>query len=102
MCSPLESGDLPPVMVNPEVSLDPVRDAILHLRERVEDLCNQELGKITKQGLLVKCSHFDAPYFLFVFSLFSSQSLFLFPVNDTTLFTLKGCKFPTYIFSLSV
>ncbi|XP_026219915.1 uncharacterized protein trim25l isoform X4 [Anabas testudineus] len=60
MCSPLESGDLPPVMVNPEVSLDPVRDAILHLRERVEDLCNQELGKITKQ------------------------------VNDTTLFTLKG------------
>ncbi|XP_047432419.1 E3 ubiquitin/ISG15 ligase TRIM25 [Mugil cephalus] len=58
ICSPLESGDLPPVQVNPEASFEPVRDAILDLRERVEDLCNQELGKITKQ------------------------------VNDTTLFTL--------------
>eukprot|EP00064_Thunnus_orientalis_P016059 superscaffoldBa00003101_g16122 len=55
---PLESGDLPPVVVNPEASFEPVRDAILDLREQVEDLCNQELGKITKQ------------------------------VNDTTLFTL--------------
>nr|XP_046237976.1 E3 ubiquitin/ISG15 ligase TRIM25 [Scatophagus argus] len=59
MCTPLESGDLPPVVVNPEASLEPVRDAILDLREKVEDLCNQELSKITKQ------------------------------VNDTTLFTLK-------------
>ncbi|XP_071319931.1 E3 ubiquitin/ISG15 ligase TRIM25 [Trachinotus anak] len=58
MCSPLESGDLPTVVVNPEASFEPVRDAILDLRERVEDLCNQELGKITKQ------------------------------VNDTTMFTL--------------
>ncbi|GLD64842.1 E3 ubiquitin-protein ligase Midline-1-like isoform X1 [Lates japonicus] len=58
MCSPLESGDLPPVVVNPEASFEPVRDSILDLREKVEDLCNQELGKITKQ------------------------------VNDTTLFTL--------------
>ncbi|KAM6893495.1 E3 ubiquitin/ISG15 ligase TRIM25 [Xenentodon cancila] len=58
MCSPLESGDLPAVHVNPSASFEPVRDAVLALRERVEDLCNQELGKITKQ------------------------------VNDTTLFTL--------------
>ncbi|KAG8004611.1 Tripartite motif-containing protein 16 [Nibea albiflora] len=58
MCSPLESGDLPPVVVNPEASFEPVREAILDLREKVEDLCNQELSKITKQ------------------------------VNDTTLFTL--------------
>ncbi|XP_054864515.1 E3 ubiquitin/ISG15 ligase TRIM25 isoform X2 [Amphiprion ocellaris] len=58
MCSPLESGDLPTVQVNPDASFEPVRDAILDLREKVEDLCNQELGKITKQ------------------------------VNDTTLFTL--------------
>ncbi|XP_051798318.1 E3 ubiquitin/ISG15 ligase TRIM25 [Acanthochromis polyacanthus] len=49
MCSPLESGDLPTVQVNPEASFEPVRDAILDLREKVEDLCNQELGKITKQ-----------------------------------------------------
>ncbi|KAM9334218.1 E3 ubiquitin/ISG15 ligase TRIM25 isoform 2-T2 [Symphorus nematophorus] len=62
MCSPLESGDLPPVLVNPEASFEPVRDAILDLREKVEDLCNQELGKITKQ------------------------------VNDTTLFTLGESK----------
>ncbi|XP_044044111.1 E3 ubiquitin/ISG15 ligase TRIM25 isoform X2 [Siniperca chuatsi] len=58
MCSPLESGALPTVVVNPEASFDPVRDSILDIRERVEDLCNEELGKITKQ------------------------------VNDTTLFTL--------------
>nr|XP_020447576.1 E3 ubiquitin/ISG15 ligase TRIM25-like [Monopterus albus] len=58
MCSPLESGDLPPLVVNPDASFEPVKNTILDLRERVEDLCNQELGKITKQ------------------------------VNDTTLFTL--------------
>lgn len=51
MCSPLESGDLPAVKVNHEASFEPVRDTILGLKERVEDLCNQELGKITKQGL---------------------------------------------------
>lgn len=50
MCSPLESGDLPTVVVNLEASFEPVRDVILDLREQVEDLCNQELGKITKQG----------------------------------------------------
>uniref|UniRef100_A0A673BD31 Tripartite motif containing 25, like n=2 Tax=Sphaeramia orbicularis TaxID=375764 RepID=A0A673BD31_9TELE len=49
MCSPLESGDLPTVHVNPEASFEPLRDAILDLREHVEDLCNQELSKITKQ-----------------------------------------------------
>lgn len=51
MCTPLESGDLPTVVVNPEASFEPVRDAVLDIRDRVEDLCNQELGKITKQGL---------------------------------------------------
>ncbi|XP_056286848.1 uncharacterized protein trim25l isoform X2 [Pseudoliparis swirei] len=59
VCSPLESGELPAVTVNPDASFEPMRDAILDLRDRVEDLCNQELGKITKQ------------------------------VNDVTLFTLK-------------
>ncbi|KAK1876856.1 E3 ubiquitin/ISG15 ligase TRIM25 [Dissostichus eleginoides] len=58
LCNPLESGDLPTVVVNPEASFEPVRDAILDLRDKIEDICNQELGKITKQ------------------------------VNDTTLFTL--------------
>ncbi|KAK5847499.1 hypothetical protein PBY51_016621 [Eleginops maclovinus] len=59
LCNPLESGDLPTVVVNPEASFEPVRDAILDLRDKIEELCNQELGKITKQ------------------------------VNDTTLFTLR-------------
>ncbi|KAJ4918816.1 hypothetical protein JOQ06_022157 [Pogonophryne albipinna] len=58
LSNPLESGDLPTVVVNPEASFEPVRDAILDLRDKIEDICNQELGKITKQ------------------------------VNDTTLFTL--------------
>lgn len=50
MSSPLECGDLPVVHANTGASFEPVHDAILALRERVEDLCNQELGKITKQG----------------------------------------------------
>lgn len=90
MCSPLESGDLPTVVVNPEASFEPVRDAVLDLRERVEDLCNQELDKITKQGQS-KC--------LFLFPLFLSCSYHCnnhivcsFPVNDTTLFTLGDGK----------
>ncbi|XP_061908145.1 tripartite motif-containing protein 16 isoform X1 [Entelurus aequoreus] len=49
MCSPLESGDLPPVQVNQEASFEPVRDAILDLRDQVEELCNLELSKITKK-----------------------------------------------------
>lgn len=49
MSDPLESGDLPPVQINPEASFEPVRDVILDLRERVEELCNKELGKISKQ-----------------------------------------------------
>ncbi|CAJ1087024.1 tripartite motif-containing protein 16 [Xyrichtys novacula] len=61
MCSPLESGDLPPVLVNSDASFEPVREAVLDLREKIEDMCNNELGRITKQ------------------------------VNDTTLFTLKDC-----------
>ncbi|XP_049609415.1 E3 ubiquitin/ISG15 ligase TRIM25 [Syngnathus scovelli] len=49
MCSPLESGDLPAVQVNLDASFEPVREAILDLRERVEDMCNLELGNITKK-----------------------------------------------------
>ncbi|XP_068612626.1 E3 ubiquitin/ISG15 ligase TRIM25 [Brachionichthys hirsutus] len=62
MSSPLESGDLPRVVANPDASLEPVRDAIMDLREKVEDMCNQELVKITKQ------------------------------VNDTSLFTLGNAN----------
>ena len=39
------------MLANPEASYEPVRDFILDLREKVEDLCNQELDKITKTGL---------------------------------------------------
>ncbi|XP_072288384.1 E3 ubiquitin/ISG15 ligase TRIM25 isoform X2 [Eucyclogobius newberryi] len=49
MCSPLESGEIPSVHVNHEASFEPIRDAVLDLREKVEDLCNNELGKISKQ-----------------------------------------------------
>ncbi|XP_077370502.1 E3 ubiquitin/ISG15 ligase TRIM25 [Festucalex cinctus] len=62
MCSPLESGDLPAVQVNHDASFEPVRDAILDLREQVEELCNLELGKISKK------------------------------VNETTLFTLGAAS----------
>ncbi|KAM4538041.1 tripartite motif-containing protein 16 [Fundulus diaphanus] len=49
MSSPLECGDLPPVKVNADATFEPVREAVLALRNRVEDLCNQELGNITKR-----------------------------------------------------
>lgn len=78
MSSPLETGDLPAVAVNQEASFEPIRDAVLDLRERVEDMCNQELAKISKQGsaaeaLLVPpaslfTSHLSLPYCLFSFS----------------------------------
>ncbi|MEQ2194768.1 hypothetical protein XENOCAPTIV_002669, partial [Xenoophorus captivus] len=38
------------LQVNSDATFDPVREAVLALRDRVEDLCNHELGKITKQG----------------------------------------------------
>lgn len=75
MCTPLETGDLPPVVVNPEASFEPVRDVILDLREKVEDLCNQELSKITKQGL--SQVSFYRPFILISYLFFIvSSSLF--------------------------
>lgn len=80
MCSPLESGDLPTVVVNPEASFEPVREAVLDIRDRVEDLCNQELGKITKQGLsqesylVLSYLYLLMPYLLFILSSVSFQS----------------------------
>ncbi|XP_035984423.1 E3 ubiquitin/ISG15 ligase TRIM25 [Fundulus heteroclitus] len=49
MSSPLECGDQPPVKVNVDATFEPVLEAVLALRNRVEDLCNQELGNITKR-----------------------------------------------------
>ena len=51
LCSPFECNDLSCVVANPEATFEPVREAILNLRERVEDMCNVELGKITKTGV---------------------------------------------------
>lgn len=99
MCSPLASGDLPPVVANPEASFDPVRDAVLDLRERVEDLCNKELGKITKQGQIYRS---DALSWLTTVSSFLISSSSVFPANDTTLFTLKDCKFLTSVSSVKL
>uniref|UniRef100_A0A3Q2XXJ2 Tripartite motif containing 25, like n=1 Tax=Hippocampus comes TaxID=109280 RepID=A0A3Q2XXJ2_HIPCM len=59
--NPLESGDLPAVQVNHDASFEPVRDAILDLRERVEDLCNLELDKITKKVREISLDSIQAP-----------------------------------------
>lgn len=79
MSSPLESGDLPTVVVNPEASFEPVRDAILDLREKVEDLCNQELGKITKQGPPARLLIEFSPFYVFLRFILSSV-----PLQSTT------------------
>ncbi|XP_076871291.1 E3 ubiquitin/ISG15 ligase TRIM25 isoform X2 [Brachyhypopomus gauderio] len=47
LCSP-ELTSMGSVTVNPDATFSPVQSAILELRERVEDMCNQELDKINK------------------------------------------------------
>uniref|UniRef100_M4A0S0 Tripartite motif containing 25, like n=1 Tax=Xiphophorus maculatus TaxID=8083 RepID=M4A0S0_XIPMA len=49
MSSPLDCGDLPAVHVNHNATFEPVLEVVLALRDRVEDLCNQELGKINRE-----------------------------------------------------
>lgn len=56
MNAPLETGDLPAVVVHQEASFLPVQQVILDLRDQVEELLNQELSKILKQGLQNICS----------------------------------------------
>lgn len=91
MSGPLECGDLPSVQVNLDATFEPVRESVLALRDRVEDLCNQELGKITKQGPSAEAfpvwSH--AGLFLSCCDLFICSL----SVNDTKLFTLGSCKY---------
>lgn len=53
--APLETGDMPAVVVNQEASFLPVQQVILDLRDQVEELLNQELSKIIKQGLQNIC-----------------------------------------------
>ncbi|KAL2087848.1 hypothetical protein ACEWY4_016676 [Coilia grayii] len=48
LVSPVEVADLGSVSVTPDVSFDAVRATILELRERVEEMCNQELNKINR------------------------------------------------------
>ncbi|XP_048056249.1 E3 ubiquitin/ISG15 ligase TRIM25 isoform X2 [Megalobrama amblycephala] len=48
LCFPLEGGELGAVTVNPEATFDSVRSVIVQLREKVEEMCDQELDKINK------------------------------------------------------
>lgn len=50
LCFPLEGGELGAVTANPEATFDPVRSVIVQLREKVEEMCDQELDKINKTG----------------------------------------------------
>lgn len=36
--------------MNPEATFDPVRSVVVQLREKVEEMCDQELDKINKTG----------------------------------------------------
>ncbi|XP_072539063.1 E3 ubiquitin/ISG15 ligase TRIM25 [Salminus brasiliensis] len=47
LCSP-EVSELGSVTVHPDASFDSVRSVVLDLREKVENMCNQELDKINK------------------------------------------------------
>nr|XP_005172140.1 E3 ubiquitin/ISG15 ligase TRIM25 isoform X1 [Danio rerio] len=48
LCCPLEAGELGTVTANPEATFDAVRSVIVQFRERVEEMCDQELDKINK------------------------------------------------------
>ncbi|XP_059427702.1 uncharacterized protein trim25l isoform X2 [Carassius carassius] len=48
LCCPLEGGDLGAVTANPEATFDPVKSVVVQLREKVEEMCDQELDKINK------------------------------------------------------
>ncbi|KAG9334051.1 hypothetical protein JZ751_009214 [Albula glossodonta] len=50
LCTPVEGGDLPGVTANLEASFEPVCVTLLDLRDKVEEMCNQELSQITKTG----------------------------------------------------
>nr|XP_015214922.1 PREDICTED: E3 ubiquitin/ISG15 ligase TRIM25-like [Lepisosteus oculatus] len=47
-CESPEAGDLLSVTAHPEASFEPVGTAVIELRERLEDICTGELGKISK------------------------------------------------------
>ncbi|KAL6456160.1 hypothetical protein MHYP_G00360110 [Metynnis hypsauchen] len=47
LCSP-EVSELGSVTTSPDASFDSVRSVVLDLREKVENMCNQELDKINK------------------------------------------------------
>ncbi|XP_064190380.1 tripartite motif-containing protein 16-like isoform X19 [Anguilla rostrata] len=46
LCAPPGPGDLPSITVSPLVSFEPVRKSVSELKERLEDVCNEELVKI--------------------------------------------------------
>ncbi|XP_035263942.1 E3 ubiquitin/ISG15 ligase TRIM25 [Anguilla anguilla] len=48
LCSPFEGGELPSVTASPDASFEPVCTVLLELRNKIEDLCNQDLSRITK------------------------------------------------------
>ncbi|XP_056606811.1 uncharacterized protein trim25l isoform X1 [Triplophysa dalaica] len=48
LCSPLEGVELGAITPNPEATFDPVRNIVAQLREKVEEMCDQELDKINK------------------------------------------------------
>ncbi|KAG9332000.1 hypothetical protein JZ751_016276, partial [Albula glossodonta] len=50
VCAPPGPGDLPSITVNPHLSFDAVRKSVSELKERLEDVCNGELVKISQEG----------------------------------------------------
>ncbi|XP_064190345.1 tripartite motif-containing protein 16-like isoform X30 [Anguilla rostrata] len=46
LCAPPSPGDFPSITVSPHVSFEPVRKSVSELKERLEDVCKEELVKI--------------------------------------------------------
>uniref|UniRef100_W5MXQ8 Tripartite motif containing 25, like n=1 Tax=Lepisosteus oculatus TaxID=7918 RepID=W5MXQ8_LEPOC len=55
-CESPEAGDLLSVTAHPEASFEPVGTAVIELRERLEDICTGELGKISKTASTLPCT----------------------------------------------
>ncbi|MGH0152764.1 UNVERIFIED_CONTAM: hypothetical protein FKN15_039149 [Acipenser sinensis] len=60
-CVPPESGDLPSITVNTDISFGAVRNAVYELKDHIEDFCKGELVKITKTVNEVAAYSLQAP-----------------------------------------
>ncbi|MBN3315467.1 STXB protein, partial [Atractosteus spatula] len=59
LCAPLQPADLPGIVPGPDLSFTAVRRAVSGLRERVVEVCNEELAKISETDDMARTFFFS-------------------------------------------